>query len=95
MNCIKCRNKTKVVEVRPHMCYNAKKRRRECTVCGLRFNTYEDVIAPVGMMEYNEQFEEVQQPVASRILGIAWPMFKEIVTGIRQTIIERYIDEQQ
>lgn len=60
MQCPKCQgNDSKVVDSRPAEEGKAIRRRRECTQCGYRFNTYERIeLAPLLVIKRNGTREE-------------------------------------
>jgi len=60
MNCIKCNGTTSVLDSRPQE-NSAIKRRRKCGACGHRFNTIEQVLTKVTVVQ------EVVQTKKARI----------------------------
>ena len=64
MNCIKCNSTTSVVDSRPQET-SAIKRRRKCGACGHRFNTIEQVLTEVTVIQ--EVVQEVVKTKKARI----------------------------
>lgn len=53
MECVFCKGKTKVIDVRTHSENGNRCRRRECIECGERFSTYE--VSQLQMLEKLDQ----------------------------------------
>jgi len=64
MNCLKCNSSTSVVDSRPQET-SAIKRRRKCGACGHRFNTIEQVLTEVTIIQ--EVVKEVVKTKKARI----------------------------
>ena len=64
MNCLKCNSSTSVVDSRPQET-SAIKRRRKCGACGYRFNTIEQVLTEVTVIQ--EVVQEVVKTKKARI----------------------------